>query len=438
MLIAIIASLAWQSAAPDTAVLTLAAARARALAANPTLRAQRADARAAAAAPREASRAFLPTVTADAQALRSTDPVAVFGMKLRQRAFTAGDLALGALNDPSPYTDYSARVSVEQPILNLEGWYGHAAAAHVAAAQAAGTRRAAGATVLAVTTAYWDAQLAAGRVAALDTGLVAVRAHAEQAEAMHGQGLVSGLDARLARLREARLEAQRAVATAEAENALAALRVVLALPDTTVLDLVDSLSAIPPADSGRTAGRAETRGDLAALDEGVRAARQDIRRAWTANLPSLAVFGNLAHHSAAGPGNGGGGSGDWTIGVGLQWKLFPGLAGAAAVSRARAARDAAQARREAAQRQARLEVTQSERLHAAALRRLDVASAARTEATEALRQATLRYRTGTAPVTELLDVQAALTTADLDLLAASHDVLVTAALLDFANGVFDR
>jgi outer membrane protein len=438
MLIAILASLAWQSAAPDTAVLTLAAARERALAANPTLRAARADARAAAAAPWEASRAFLPTVTADAQALRSTDPVAVFGMKLRQGAFTAGDLALGALNDPSPYTDYTARVSVEQPILNLEGWYGHAAAAHMAAAQAAGARRAAGATVLAVTTAYWDAQLAVGRVTALDTGLVAVRAHAAQAEAMHAQGLVSGLDARLARLREARLEAQRAAAAAEAENALAALRVVLALPDTTVLDLVDSLSANPPssADSGAAAAETESRGDLAALEEGVRAARQDVRRAWTANLPSLAVFGNFAHHSAAGPGNGG--SGDWTIGVGLQWKLFPGLAGAAAISRARAAWDAAQARREAAERQARLEVTQSERLHAAALRRLDVARAARAEAVEALQQAALRYRTGTAPVTELLDVAAALTTADLDLLAASHDALVTAALLDFANGVFDR
>jgi outer membrane protein TolC len=434
MLIAIIASLAWQGA--DTTVLTLAAARDRALAANPTLRAQRADARAAAAAPGEASRAVLPTVTADAQAVRSTDPVAVFGMKLRQGAFTAGDLALGALNNPSPYNDYTARVSVEQPILNLEGWYGHAAAQHMAAAQAAGARRAAGATVLAVTTAYWDAQLAAGRVAALDTGLVAARAHAEQAEAMHAQGLVSGLDARLARLRGARLEAQRTAAAAEADNALAALRVMLALPDSTVLDLVDSLGAVTPADSGTSDGQIGIRGDLAAVDEGVRAAQQDVRRAWMANVPSLAVFGNLARHSNAGPGTGG--SGDWTIGLGLQWKLFPGLGAAAAVSRARAARDAAQARREAAVRQARLEETQSQRLHTAALHRLSVARAARAEAGEALQQAALRYRTGTAPVTELLDVQAALTTADLDLLTASHDVLVTAALHDFTNGVFDQ
>jgi outer membrane protein TolC len=67
-----------------------------------------------------------------------------------------------------------------------------------------------------------------------------------------------------------------------------------------------------------------------------------------------------------------------------------------------------------------------------------VAGAARAEAVVALDQARLRYRTGAATISELLDVQAARTDADLDLLTARHDVLVAAALLDFANGVFDQ
>ena len=435
MLIAILISALAQTPGADTSALTLAAAQERALAANPTLRAQRADARAAAAGPWEASRALLPTITADAQALRSTDPVAVFGMKLRQGSFSAGDLALSALNQPAPYTDYTARVSVEQPLISLDGWYGHAAAGRAAAAQAAAVRRTAGATILNVTQAYWDAQLAAGRVAALDTGLVAARAHAEQAEALHAQGLVSGLDARLARLRAARFEAQRVAAAADADNALAALRAVLALPDSTALRLVDPL-AVDSSFESTSVGVLETRGDLAALDQGIRAAQLGVRRAWAANLPSLALFGTVAQHSHVGPGNGG--SGDWTVGIGLQWRPFAGLSGAGAVARARAERDAVAARREAALRQARFEVAQSERLHAAALLRTRVAQAARAEAVEALQQAALRYRTGAAPVTELLDVQAALTNADLDLLAARHDVLVAAALYDFANGVFDR
>lgn len=435
MIIAILLSLACQGTPGDTATLTLATARARALAANPALRAERATSRAAAAGPWEASRAFLPTLTVDAQGVRSTDPVAVFGMKLRQGEFAAGDLSLGSLNAPSPYNDYSASLGVTLPLLNLEGWYEHAAASRGAAAQAAVARRAAGATVLAVERGYWDAQLAAERLAAFDTALAAANAHAAQADALHQQGLVSGLDARLARLRAARLEAQRVTAAADADNALAALRALLALPDSTVLRLADSLTGALPGDSSPAAASG-IRGDLAALEQGVRASELGVRRAWAASFPSVALFGNLAQHSHAGRVQGG--SGDWTVGVGLVWRPFSGLANVGAIARARAERDAAQARREAAVLQARLELAQSERLHEAALRRMAVARAARAEALVALDQARLRYRTGAATISELLDVQAARTDADLDLLAARHDVLVAAALLDFANGVFDQ
>jgi len=425
-----------QGSAGDTTTLTLAVARERALTANPALRAERAIARAAAAGPLEASRAFLPTLTADAQAVRSTDPVAVFGMKLRQGGFSAGDLSLGALNGPAPYNDYTARLGAELPLLNLEGWFGYAAAGRAAAAQTATARRAAGATLFTVTRAYWDAQLAAERVTALDTALGAARAHAAQADALHQQGLVSGLDARLARLRAARIEAQRVAAAAEADNALAELRMLLALPDSTVLRLADPLEGALPGDSTPAAAVPGTRGDLAALDQGVRAAEFGVRRAWAANLPSVALFGNVAQHSKVGPANGG--SGDWTIGVGLVWRPFAGLAGVGAIARARAERDAARARREAAVLQGRLEIEQSQRLHEAAVRRMTVARDACAEAEVALDQAQLRYRTGTAAISELLDVQTARTDATLDLLAARHDVLVAAALLDFANGVFDQ
>jgi outer membrane protein TolC len=434
MIIAILLSLAAQGPVADSATLTLAAARARALARNPELRAARAAARAAAAGPLETSRAFLPTLSADAQALRSTDPVAVFGMKLREATFAAGDLALGSLNDPAPYTDYAARVNLELPLLNLEGWYGHAATGRIAAAQAAVARRAAGATVLAVTRGYWDAQLGRQRVAALDTALAAAEAHASQADALHQQGLVSGLDARLARLRAARLEAQRVAAAAEADDALAALRALLAFPDSTLLQLADPLDGAAPPDSSPVA--ATTRADLAALDQSVAAAEFGVRRAWAANLPSVTLFGNLARYSHVGPLNGG--SDDWTVGVGLTWRPFAGFSGAGAVARAHAERDAAQARREAAARQAALELAQSERMHDAALHRLTVDQNARTEAIVALEQARLRYRTGAATISELLDVQAARTDAELDLLVARHDVLVAAALLEFAKGVFDQ
>ncbi|MFC1661828.1 TolC family protein, partial [Gemmatimonadota bacterium] len=218
-------------APPDTLRLSLEGAVAGALEANPTLKAQRASARAKAQLPLQASPAFLPSVSFGIQGMRTTDPVAAFGLKLRQENFAAEDLALDALNRPEAYAGYNTTATVQLPLLAPEGLYGFAAARKAAKAAQAGARRAAGATRFFTIQAYWGAQLAARQVEALDTALATVRAHVTQAEAMHEQGMVTGLDARLAALKAAEIEAQRLGAKAQAENALSALRVMLDLPD---------------------------------------------------------------------------------------------------------------------------------------------------------------------------------------------------------------
>lgn len=425
----------------DTTRLSLADALERAHAANPTLRAERADARAAAAVALQATRAFLPSVSLDLNGMRTTDPVAVFGLKLRQGEFQAADLTLDALNAPAAYPGWSASAEVTQPLVALEGWYGYAAARRGAAAREAGARRAEGATVFLVTRAYWDAQLAAQRLVALDTALAAVRAHVAQATALHDQGLVTGLDARLASLRASEVEAQRLHADAASQNARAALATMLALPNDTPLVLADSL-ARPPRTSGASACVTDAacdvtqRGDVAALRLGADAAGLGIGRAWASQLPQIAVFGSFARYGRSSPF--GTGSGDWTIGIGLKWNILRGLGGPGTVREATAARDAAQARAEAAERGARLEVQSAERTLDAAMARVDVATHAAAEAGETLAQAQLRYRTGASAITELLDVQTAATNAALNLLAARHDALVARAALDFAVGANDQ
>ncbi len=440
MSIAIIVLLAaFQTAGADTVRLSLTQALDRALAANPALRAERAEAQAAGALPLDASRAFLPSVRVELAGVRTTDPVAVFGFKLRQAGFQAQDLALEALNDPAAYTGYSAATTAEQPILAPEGWFGYAAARRAAAARAAGAGRAAGATIFLVTQAYWDAQLAAARLAALDTALAAARGHAEQAERMREQGLVTGLDARLTRIRAAAVEVRRFAALADAENARAGLAAMLALPDAAPLMLTDALATSEPAEGSPCPASecsVSDRGDVRASRLGAAAAGLSVKRAWAAQLPQIAAFGTFAQHSGSAPF--GPGSGDWTIGLGVRWNVLQGLAGPGGVRRAAAERAAADARAEATERQARVEVSAAERRLEAARASVAVAERAAAEAGQALDQARLRYRTGAAPITELLDVQAAATNATLDLLAARRDALVARAALTFAYGVHDQ
>lgn len=427
------------SAPTDTTRLSLDDAVAQALRSNANLRAERASAAAARQLPLQATQAFLPSVTLDLQGMRTTDPVAVFGLKLRQGNFTGPDLSLDALNRPDAYSGYNAIASAQWPLLAPEGLFGYAAARKAAAAQAAVALRAGGATRFLVTQAYFDAQLARHRLDALDSALTAVRAHRDQAEAMRAQGLVTGLDARLAGLRASELEVGRLAAEAQADVALSALRMMLALPESTVLVLTDSLRSAEPRSTcaGEPMACAlDQRGDLVAHRMGSDAARLGIKRAWASQLPAVAAFGSVAHYARNAPF--GAGSGDWTVGVGLSWPILRGLAGAGAVQAARAESEAAAARREAAERQAELEVLEATRMLAAAGGRVRVAGAAEREGREALEQARLRYRTGAAPITELLDVQAAATNAALTYLAARRDLYVAAAALDLAYGVHDQ
>lgn len=432
-----------QGAQPDTLRFSLEEAVSRALEANPTLQAQEAKAEARAQLPLQASPAFLPSVTLGLQGMKTTDPVGVFGLKLRQENFAAEDLSLDALNRPDAYSGYNASATVQMPILAPEGLYGFQAARKAAEAEKAGARRAAGATRFFTVQAYTGALLAARQVVALDAALAAVQGHVSQADAMHEQGLVTGLDARMAGLKASEIEVHRLAAAAQAENALSALKAMLDLPDATELVLSDDLSVLTAASECVVApGTAnadcswEQRGDLQAYTAGAEAASSGVKKAWASQLPALAAFGAVGHYAQDAPfGNG---SGDWTIGIGLSWTPFNGLAGVGAVRAAKAEEAAVKAERNAAFRQAEVEVLQALRMLEAAEQGAAVAGRASDEAQIALEQAQARYTSGTAPITELLDVQAASTNATLSELSARRDLVLAHAALDLAYGVFDR
>ena len=108
------------------------------------------------------------------------------------------------------------------------------------------------------------------------------------------------------------------------------------------------------------------------------------------------------------------------------------------VRAAKAEEVAVRAERNAAFRQAEVEVLQARRMLEAAEQGAVVAGSAAAEAQTALEQARARYTSGTAPITELLDVQAASTNATLSELAARRDLVLAHAALDLAYGVFDR
>lgn len=67
--------------------------------------------------------AFLPELTAEEQVASTTQPVNAFSFKLQQERFAESDFAVGALNDPERIENFTTRLEVRQPLVNIDRWY---------------------------------------------------------------------------------------------------------------------------------------------------------------------------------------------------------------------------------------------------------------------------------------------------------------------------
>ncbi len=379
--------------------LGLVDATARARVHHPQLTGIRAERRAREADARGSAAVFLPAVGAEWSWLRSDDPVAAFGAKLRQGVFSGPDLALDALNHPNAVSNVSLGVTVEQPLIAPSGWLGRRAAyAGVEAARRMETRVEQLAAFDALA-AYYGAVLASARVATLDTALGAAGETLRQVRLFRREGLVTLVDEQLAVARTSELEAARAIAEAGRIEATDRLLVLLGEQPGQAVELLDPLTiAASASESG-------SRADLAALDAVLDAQQANLARARAERLPTAGAFGSVAFHDHAlsavtGPAR-------WTAGVVVRWTPFRGLREAAEIDRARAGRDRAREDLATAERNALAEVRAAEARLAAAETALAAADRALEQAAQAARVAATRYAGGAGTISELLAIRAA-------------------------------
>jgi outer membrane protein TolC len=371
--------------------------------------------------------AFLPQLSAELGGVRSDDPVAVFGAKLRQGRFAAADFALSALNFPNAVGDVSAGLSLEQPIFQPAALSGRRAAKAGARAGRLAETRAGQLAAFETLRAYFGARLAAERVAVLEESLAAARRTLGQVEKLHREGVVTLVDEQLARSRTAELEAALAAAGAGRIAAEDFLLQLLGWEPGRAVALTDSLA--PPTESPADSS---ARPDLAALSAALEARNANVLGARSTWLPSIAAFGNLSWHDrtigvASGPRR-------WTAGVTLRWTPFRGLSELGALHRAQAEREAARAELETAERRAAAEVRSARAERGAAIAGYVAADAALAHAVQAARAAETRYAEGAATITELLAVRAAESSERLARLQGLYQARVADAALTLALG----
>ena len=369
----------------------------------------------------------LPSLTLQAQGIRTDEPMLAFGMKLNQSRINAMDFNPSSLNRPDPITGFGGSAVVQQPLyaggrLTAARWAGE----YAARAESASQERREQETAMAVVEAYFGAQVA-------EQALVWVRDTRTWIQGMEAfvgarvqQGLMLESEQQRLRATHAQVDAQEADVLRQARTARSGLGLLTGGAP------VDGPLATPlaaePADA-RIAEAHPLRSDLQAAHYQAQAANQAAKAAAGSLRPEVGLelgLGTMRQSWNQG------GNWNWAA-VGVKWKVF------SAPDRSKAQAANAQARaagelRSFKQQQAEHEVRVAREGVIAAEARCTSSKAGLIAAEESRRLREARHREGLTPLTDVLDAEAAAQGARTLLLQSLYDLRISRAAMDLATG----
>jgi len=411
-------------AAAQERPVTLAEAVAQARSGSQDVLAARSRAEAAGHARAAAGAYRWPMAGLEAGAVRSDDPVAAFGGRLRQGHFSQADFDPVGLNHPDPLTDWSGALGARWAPLDFAADAALRAAASEADAADLGAEWAARASAFRAEARYLEAVAAERRLAAARAAHQAAEANARLSELRRGEGLLTDADVLQARAalegaRASEIDTRRGVDDARGRLALA-----LGWPEGQVPVPTDTSFADPAVGSGDVTARA----DLRASEVMLEAADARVAQARRSRLPRVEGFARIATHSNR---VFSGAQHDWTLGLQLSVPVFTGFAIRAQERAAAAMRDAAAREHGLRVSEARSQVAEAERAVLAARQGAAAASAASQAAAEAARLMRRRFEEGLVTTADLLAVEAQASALAVQAVNARLGLQLAAARLAF-------
>ncbi|UCH83282.1 MAG: TolC family protein [Candidatus Latescibacterota bacterium] len=382
----------------------------------------------------ESWQAFVPKLDVGGSFIRSNDPVFVFGTKLKQGVFTMEDFELDRLNHPDPISNWATTIQLQQPLINVDAFYGKSAAGLAERAGEHGLARAEEAVALEVEKAYYGLILSHSHLRTIDDAVKSAQTLHHEVEASHQRGLVSEADLLASQVRLAEMEEQQLTARLNISNSNDYLKFILGME--TAVDIVptDSL-LVTEADFQIEELPPDTipvnRHDLLALSFADKAASRELSMRRSEWIPRLNAFGGLEWNSAEFLQDT---QSNWIFGFQLEWSLLDGLGNWGRSRQAGAKSAAARVKYREAEAKSRMEVRQAHRALLTARERMRVAEKAVVHSRESLRITEARFQEGLERVSDVLHREAAYTGARLRLQRAQHDFKVAQSELDFYLG----
>ena len=393
---------------------------------NSSLKISQQDFLAARAQYRQTNAVFLPNISVSHTGITTNNPLMAFGSKLNQEIVTQSDFDPARLNNPERIENFATKIEVQQPIINLDGFYQRAAAKDKMEATGLQRLRADDHMKLETEKAYMQLQLAHKAVIVLEQALNTAEANLRLAENNFKQGYLQRADVLSVEVRVTEVNNQLQNARSNVKNASDYLMFLMSDPIDVILIPKDSLQVeMSPAVSGVIS---KDRADIQAMDLAAEARKKMYRADKMAFLPRLNAFGSYELYDDeifSGTANG------YVAGVSLSWDLFDGSKRFGKVQETKADYKKAELQYEQHLQQSQLELNQAQRSLNDAKNKLELTHMAMEQSKEALRIRNNRYEQGLEKTTDLLIAETKFSEKQLEYYQTVYEYNYAVAYLEF-------
>ncbi len=405
--------------------LTLKEATDSTLANNRDLGLSRLDEKIARAKTKEMDAIYLPQADFSFTALSSNNPLNAFGFKLQQQVVQQKDFNPDLLNKPGASGDYSGRLQVKQPLLNMDLVYMRKAVAAQEGIYQMKTQRTTEYLTYEVKKGYLQLQLLYEAEKVLKEALRSANAMYTFTDNRVKEGLMQKSDALNVQVWIHTVETNLAETTSNIRNASDYLSLLMGRPYGTVYS---AEPAKPENTELSGASVPENRADFAAMKKAMEASSLMIKSAEKSYLPRINAFASYQTNDYRLTGFG---AGSYLAGLQLSWDIFKGNSTKNKISTQQVELSKLSGQLENQQVQSQLELNKTLRQLEDARYKIRQQTAAVENATEALRILQDRYEQGLVNSTDVLQAQTQLSQQQLGKAQAVFSYNSTAAYISF-------
>lgn len=370
---------------------------------------------------------YLPQVGLSYTAMSTNNPLNAFGFKLQQKSISASDFNPDLLNNPKGTPDFSTKLEVMQPIINLDLLYQKKAAEKQAEMYQYQTQRTKEAIQLEVQKAYLQLGLIHASIKVLEEALNTSRKVESFTDNRFKQGLIQKSDLLNAQLQVRSVETNLAKAKSNLGNASDFMSLLMG-QTTGQIYHVDEIAYSTATESGIIPIPLADRADFMAMQKAIDATDLSIVAAKKSYLPKLNAFGAYQLNDSRMLGFG---ANAYLAGVQLSWDIFKGNRTKNNIATQVLEKNKLSSQLLQQKEQAQLELGKTYRdLNNATYQRTQQEKAVE-QATEALRILQNRYQQGLVNTTDVLMANTQLAQQQLALIQASYDKQISLAQIKF-------